>query len=101
MELKRTRKSYSKEFKLKIIDLMASGVSRKDICGEFNLQNQLIGRWYKEYKSNPDISFTGNGNERLTDEQRRIKELEKALKESQLEAEILKKAIGFFAKVDK
>ncbi|MEG0892085.1 MAG: hypothetical protein RSF01_09445 [Bacteroidales bacterium] len=46
-------------------------------------------------------SFPGHGNERLTDEQRRIKELEKELKDRELDLEILKKAIAFFSRTDK
>ena len=48
-----------------------------------------------------EASFPGNGNLKLTPDQERIRELEKQLAASQLEHEILKKAIGIFSKADK
>lgn len=46
-------------------------------------------------------AFQGHGIERLSDEGKRIKELEKKLKNTELELEILKKAIAVFSKIDK
>ncbi len=43
-------------------------------------------------------SFPGNGNLKLTAEQEKIHELEKKLKDAELERDILKKAIGIFSK---
>ncbi len=41
-------------------------------------------------------SFPGKGNLKLTPEQEKIHELEKKLKDAELERDILKKAIGIF-----
>ena len=60
-----------------------------------------LSKWRKEYQEFGSASFQGKGIERLTDEQRRIKDKEKALKNSELELEILKKAIAIFSKRDK
>ena len=50
---------------------------------------------YQEYGSN---SFPGKNNLKLTPEQERIVELEKKLKDAELERDILKKAISIFSK---
>lgn len=84
-----TRKTYTKEFKQKIIQLNESGMSRKQILHDYDLKPQTFDRWLKEYrrpsnKSNPEIA--------LSDEQIRIAELERKLYETERERDILKQA---------
>jgi transposase len=43
-------------------------------------------------------SFPGKGNLKLSPEQEKIHELEKKLKDAELERDILKKVIGIFSK---
>jgi transposase-like protein len=47
------------------------------------------------------VAFSGRGNPALTDEQRRIRELEKKLKNAELERDILKKALAIFSSAPK
>ena len=59
-------------------------------------------RWRREYqmaKGKP--VFPVNGVEALTDEQKRIRELEKELRDTQMERDILKKAMAIFSKAPK
>ena len=58
----------------------------------------LLYKWRKEYEEFGDGSFPGKGNLKLTPEQEKIHELEKKLKDAELERDILKKAIGIFSK---
>jgi len=46
-------------------------------------------------------AFSGQGKEVLTDEKRRIKELEKKLRDAETERDILKKALAVFSKAPK
>ncbi len=83
------RKTYSKEFKLKMVQLKESGMKRKDILSEYDLRPQTFDRWIKEYRSptnknNPEI--------KLSDEQKRIAELERQLRSVERERDILKDA---------
>jgi transposase len=55
-------------------------------------------KWSKEFEEFGKISFPGKGNLKLTPEQEKIHELEKRLKDAELERDILKKAIGIFSK---
>ena len=52
----------------------------------------------KEFEDFGEGSFPGKGKLKLTPEQEKIHELEKRLKDAELERDILKKAIGIFSK---
>lgn len=83
------RTAYSKEFKLKMVQLRESGMKRKDIISQYDLKPQTFDRWLKEYrnptnKTNPEIE--------LSDEQKRIAELERQLRSVKRERDILKDA---------
>tara|TARA_R110002126_G_scaffold207673_4_gene354656 strand:- start:587 stop:823 length:237 start_codon:yes stop_codon:yes gene_type:complete len=54
-----------------------------------------LNKWRKEFGEG---SFAGKGNLKLSPEQEKIHELEKRLKDAELERDILKKAIGIFSK---
>lgn len=48
-------------------------------------------------ENNGTLAFPGHGIEALTPEQKRIKELEKQLRNAQVERDILKKAAAYFS----
>ncbi|MEC4116482.1 hypothetical protein VSP20_05810 [Myroides phaeus] len=58
-------------------------------------------KWCKEAQELGYASFPGNGKQKLTSEQERIKELEKKLVAVELEHEIFKKTNGIFSKTGK
>lgn len=43
------RKTYSKEIKLKMVQLHVRGISRKDILSEYDFKPQTFDRCLKEY----------------------------------------------------
>jgi transposase len=55
-------------------------------------------KWRKEFVEFGEGSFPGKGNLKLSLEQEKIYELEKRLKDADLESDLLKKAIGIFSK---
>ncbi|MBB1150794.1 transposase [Myroides sp. NP-2] len=55
----------------------------------------MLYKWCKEAQEFGDASFPGNGKQKLTPEQERIKELEKKLAAVELEHEILQSK-GYF-----
>jgi len=67
---------------------------------ELGIGENLLYRWRSEQKELGSASFSGNGNKRLTEEQKEVEALKKQLKDKDLELEILKKAIGIFSKRD-
>jgi len=54
-----------------------------------------------EYADHGVASFQGHGVERLSDEGRQLKEVQKKLRNAEMELEILKKAIAVFSKIDR
>lgn len=94
------RKTFDKEFKTMIVQLMDSGQKVSVIAEEYGLIESVIYRWRREFKDTARPAFTGNGNVALTDQEKEVVQLKKALKEAQLERDILKKAVSIFSKSD-
>lgn len=94
----RIRKRYTKEEKLEIVkESLEEHTSLQSLGERYNVHPATIDRWRREYANNKEDAFPGKGNKILTDDQREIERLRKALREKELEAEILKKAMGIFA----
>ena len=94
-------KHYDKVFKEQAVKLSNQRGNVNSVARELGISGSQLSKWCKDYDKFGSSSFPGRGNERLTDEGRRISELEKQLKDSQLDVDILKKAIAFFSRVDK
>lgn len=94
-------KHYDKSFKEQAVKLSYERGSCSALARELGVSSSQLSKWRKEYAQYSTASFQGRGVERLTDDQRAYKELEKELKNSRLELEILKKAIAVFSKIDK
>ena len=93
----KTRKKYSKEFKLDAISLVIEqNYSVAEAAKSLGINPGNLGRWIKEQGSEGEQAFRGNGN--LTPEQQEIRQLREENKRLKMEKEILKKATVFFAK---
>jgi|TARA_R110002126_G_C10374997_1_gene493737 transposase len=97
---KRERRSFDKAFKLMVVELHKSGKSSRDISRDLDIPSEMVRRWSREFSSTGDTSFAGNGKRILSAEQQEISDLKKALKDAQIERDILKKAVGIFSKSD-
>ena len=96
------RRSYTEEFKKDAVELsFNSDKTIKEIAEDLGISYGNLTRWRREYKQKGDLAFPGNGNQKLTPEQQKIKELEDKLKEAKLERDILKKAVAIFSKKPK
>lgn len=86
------RRKFSSEYKLEAVKLvLEQGYSVSQACASLGVGESVLRRWIKQVKSEQN-GIVLVGNKPLTAEQKRIKELEKQVKELQLEKEILKKA---------
>lgn len=94
------RKHYDKAFKENAVKLSKHRKNQAELAKELGISRTILLKWRKEFDEFGSASFPGQGNEKLTEEGRKVKELEKALKERELELEILKKAIAIFSKTD-
>ncbi len=82
------------------VELCLSGKSTKEVSDDLDIRDELLRRWEREFGKFKEGSFSGHGNINMTDEQKENVQLKKALKEAQLECEILKKAVGIFSRSD-
>ena len=83
---------YPEEFKRQIIDLYLSGKSVTELANEYGLVEQTIYRWKKLYA--PTIKVDEN----QTISMKEYNDLQKKMRELEIENEILKKATAIFAK---
>ena len=98
--MSRIYKKYTKEFKLEAVKLVVdSGLSPSQAAANLGVGQSILGRWVKQFRSNGQESFPGNG--KLLPQDEKVKLLEKELKRVTQERDILKKAIAYFAEVAK
>ena len=92
---------YDKAFKENAFKLSYERSNQGVFAKELGISKSQLSKWRKEREEYGKSSFSGRGIERLTDQARTINELEKELRTSRLELDILKKAIAVFSKIDK
>ena len=98
--MSRERRTFTREFKLNAVELSYSRKNIVELANELKIRPELLYRWRTEFASSQGASFPGNGNPRLTEEQKEIARLKKELANMQMERDILKKAVSIFSKSD-
>ncbi len=94
---KQKRRKYSDEFRHDAVNLITEqGYKASEAARNLGINEGLLRRWVHKYSG--DDSEPREQQVTLSSEQKRIRELEKQVKELQMEREILKKATAFFAK---
>ena len=100
--MSKPRKTYTKEEKLEIVkQSLAENQSIKELASRFEVSENSIYNWRRIFVKNKDASFPGKGNKMMSESERKLHELEKELRETRLERDILKKAVGIFSKSDR
>ena len=96
----KTRKRYSKEFKLDAISLVVEqGYTLSEAARSLDINANMLTRWIKEYETDDGQAFRVNG--KLTSGQDEIRRLKAQVKRLELEKRILKEATVLFAKETK
>jgi len=96
--MKENRKTYDRNFKEKAVQLSYERDNISQLAKELGITAPLLYKWRQDYQEFGTGSFPGKGKLKLSPEQEKIHELEKKLKETELERDILKKAICIFSK---
>ena len=101
MSVQRRRK-YDPEFKRNAV-LLSEEPDRsvRDVAEKLGIQPELIYRWRRQMRDRRELAFPGHGREALTEEQQKIRDLEKRLRNAEMERDILKKAMHIFSKTSK
>ncbi|MGF6906214.1 transposase [Fusobacterium sp. PH5-44] len=69
----RPRRSFTKEFKLQIVELYQSGKRKCDILEQYDLSSSVLDNWIKKYEATGSFREKDN----LTAEQKELIELRK------------------------
>ncbi len=101
MKHKRQRRRFTKEFKLEAVELaQRSNKTIIEIAGELGIRPELLYRWSSQTRKDKNRAFPGSGH--LHDpEDERVRRLERELRSTQEERDILKKALAIFSRVPK
>jgi transposase len=100
--MEKTRRKYSKEFKLEAITLYENGErSQEEVERELGITKGLLGKWIETLQKQPkkEEAFPGNG--RLPDSEARIRQLERENAQLRQDKDILKKVLMIFSKEEK
>lgn len=96
MDVKK-RKKYSKEFKEDVLNILKTGEKSVSVLSrELDIAEGIIYRWYKQIEGKKE-----KVTEKVSDQDKEIRELRKKLAETEEERDILKKALSIFSKQGK
>ena len=98
MEAKKTRRQFTREFKVEAVELVLRGdKTAVEVARNLGIRVELLYRWKNEYLSHQADAFPGPGH--LADpEEERIRKLERELASVTEERDILKKALAIFSR---
>jgi transposase len=86
------KRLYSREFKLGVVRLVASGEKRPaQICREYGLADSVLSRWRKDYQEQGEAAFQVKPSEEVSTQEQKIAELERFCGQLALENQVLKK----------
>jgi transposase len=93
MEVK-SRRRYSKEFREDVLNMLRIGDKNvPTLSKELGIAEQVIYRWYKK-----DKGLDGKEEEKISVQEKEVRELRKKLTEVTEERDILKKAVHIFSR---
>lgn len=91
----RKMKRFDKDFKVSAVKMVTEGGHRaSEVARSLGIHANVLYSWKRRYANNGDKAFVGKGH--LTE----MSALRKELRETQMERDILKKAVGIFSKED-
>ena len=91
------RRTYTREFKEDTVQFVTKGtVSVSQTARDLGIHENLIYKWMKQYKADPEGAFPGKGKLKPQDED--MRSLQRENEVLRQEREILKKALAIFSK---
>ena len=97
MTEKRTRRKYTREFKLEAVQLALSRNGNvSEVARNLDVNPNMLNRWIREYQTDSQYAFPGLGKLKEPDEE--IRKLKKELADTKMERDILKKALSIFSR---
>jgi transposase len=97
LEEKRTRRKFTKEFKIEAVELIKQRTGRvTEVTDNLCVPPVVLHRWIREFSEEPEYAFPGQGKMKSPDEE--VHKLKKELKDLKEERDILKKALAIFSR---
>lgn len=94
------RRKFSREFKLEAVRRVSEGCeTAAEIARALGIQANMLYGWVRQFKSEAEEAFRGNG--KLTAQDEEIRRLRRQLADVTEERDILKKTAIWFAKQSK
>ncbi len=98
--MKRVRLTFSREFKIKAVELCNQRGNLSSVARELNIKRESLKRWKDDFNvgkfNEPDPSVKVKSKE-----EEELMRLKKELYDVKMERDILKKAVGIFSKSDR
>ena len=96
--MRKERTHYDKSFKENAVKLSFERKNVSELAQELGIDPLLLYRWRKEFQEKGSLSFPGNGVQALSEEAKKMVDLEKRLYDAETERDILKKALSIISK---
>ena len=90
--MKKTRREFSREFKLSVLREIENGKSAAQVCREHCINPSLLSKWKQQHREYPQSAFSGNGN--INSLNAKIAELERVVGQLYAENKFLKKTLS-------
>ncbi len=92
-----TRRRFTREFKLEAVrQVVGEGRTQKAVAEELGINVNLLGRWVKQLRDDPEQAFPGQG--KLKERDKEIEDLRRENARLKGELSFLKKVSGYFAR---
>ena len=98
--MEQQKRSYSRAFKIKAVELSNYRGSLQSVADELGIPAKNLSRWKQEYSTGKLSNSTPTIIPK-TDVELENVALKKALRDAEMERDILKKALGIFSKNDR
>lgn len=85
-----SRRCFTREFKQTVIHQLGTR-SIAEICREYDIHQNIVNRWKREYESDPEKAFVGHG--KLWKDDALIAQCERVIGRQALQIELLKKNV--------
>jgi len=97
MNEKKSRRKFTKEFKMEAIQLVEHrGGNASEVARNLGIRPNILNRWVREYRAEKQYAFPGLGKLKEPDEH--LRKLQKELADTRMERDVLKKALAIFSK---
>ena len=92
----RSRRKFDSDFKRNAVSLTEeSGRTVVEVARNLGIRSELLYRWRQQMRDSKELAFPGHGKMSLTEDQKRIRELERKLRDTEMERDIIKKGFLF------